>query len=437
MNEDKRVVITGIGPLTSLGIGKEALWNGIMNSRTGLIVFDWSLEEAGVDSFFIHKVQDFDISHFGLDEERLFEIKTWKEGQDELDLFYLMAAAKLALDDSGLTVSSLIGKDIGLILTHENPGLEQYTSKNFSEFYKFVKNNPDWSADMTIKNLLTHLYPRIAKSGYETQTFMFLYHIARVLDIHGFSLFTNNSCSSGLYALETASLLIKSQKSPVIVISASDRPGLYKYLWFKEMNMYSKNGKIKPFDTMADGFVFGEGAVGMVVERLDHALKRGAPIYGEYIGGGFIMEGWKITLPHITETHYQQTIINALKEAHVRPEDIDLICAHGVGNKVIDAYEARAIYDVFGSHDKGPPVTAFKPYIGHTLGGAALLETAISLLAMQNNIIPPVLNSTLIDKKKGINIVRKTLVKEIKKVLRICCGFAGFNSAAIFKKYEV
>ena len=437
MDEDKRIVITGIGPITSIGIGKEELWDAIMKERTGLTRENWVLNGEVIDSFFIHKIHDLDISRFNLNEDILFEIRKWKEGEEDIDLLYLMAAAKLALDDSRLTYSCQTNKDISLILTHENPGLEHFTSKNFIEFYRSVKNNPDLKRDITIKSLLTKLYPLIDKSGYETQSFMFLYHIARVLGIHGFSLFTNNSCSSGLYALEIASLLIRSHRSNVVVIASGDKGDVYKHLWFERLNMYSKDGKIKPFDTGADGFVFGDGAVGMVVESLDHALKRDAPIYAEYKGGGFLMEGWKITLPDITGTSYQQTIRGALKEANMTPKDIDLICAHGVGNRVIDAYEAKAISDELSFHNESPPVTAIKPYVGHNLGGAALLETSVALMAMQNSIVPSVINSTSIDKKMGINVVLRSFSKELKNVLKICCGFAGFNSAAIFQKYEV
>jgi 3-oxoacyl-[acyl-carrier-protein] synthase II len=149
------------------------------------------------------------------------------------------------------------------------------------------------------------------------------------------------------------------------------------------------------------------------------------------------MEGWKVAYPDITNHVYQQTIESALKQTHLMPNDIDLVCAHGVGSKIIDRYEAKAIIKVFGPYPSKPLITAFKPYLGHNLGGSALLETAIALLAMENQLVPPVLNTTIINHAIQIQPVRELQSVRLSKMMKICSAFAGFNAASIFKKIEV
>jgi 3-oxoacyl-[acyl-carrier-protein] synthase II len=221
------------------------------------------------------------------------------------------------------------------------------------------------------------------------------------------------------------------------VIAAADYPRLYKSLWFKNLNMYATDGKIKPFDQEANGFVLGDGGVGLVLESLDHAIERNAHIYAEYKGGAFLMEGWKVAFPDVTDNVYQQAIESALQQANWAPQEIDLLCAHGVGSKIIDRYEAKAITNVFGPYPSKPLITALKPYLGHNLGGSALLETAVSLLAMENNLVPPVLNTSTIHHAIEFQPVRTLQSVPLSKMMKICSAFAGFNAASIFEKIEV
>jgi 3-oxoacyl-(acyl-carrier-protein) synthase len=176
--------------------------------------------------------------------------------------------------------------------------------------------------------------------------------------------------------------------------------------------------------------------VGIVVEDLEHAKKRGAEIYAEYLGGGFDLEGWKITVPQLGSDSYQKAIQKALTQSNVSKDEIDLICPHGVGSQVIDYYEAKAITDIFGKSPKKPFITTFKPYVGHNLGGSALLEAAILLLSLKSNIIPPTLNYDEPEPKFNISLVKEKKEVELKTVMKACCAFAGFNAAAIFRKVQ-
>lgn len=430
--KNKRVVITGIGPITPIGNGKKALWQSILSKNTNVKLEKDLIYTENRDSFYKHKIESFDINTFGLKEDDIEYIKYWKKGSDAIDLYYLIAAIKLALDDSGL---EFLKKDneLSLVVTHENPGLSPFLANVFDNPFSIIKDNPD----IPKRDFFDKLYNICSRAGYETQPFMFLFHAARTFKVNRYSLFTSNACASGLYAIESASELIKCGKSPIAIVAASDHPDIYKYLWFKELNMYDKIGILKPFDKDAKGFVFGDGGSAVALEELEHAKERKAHIYAEYLGGGFSLEGWKVTTPKIGDNSYQNAISEALTISKRNKDDIDVVCAHGVGNPAIDYYEAKAITDTFGKKQKKPLITTFKPYIGHNLGGSTLIETIILLLAMENNTVPPVLNTNIVDPRFNIDLVKEETVVPITTVLKICCAFAGYNAASVFRKIKI
>ncbi len=431
MNKEKRVVITGIGPISSVGIGKENFWQGVLDQKVNLSREKVFIDEELWDEFYFHKVEGFDLSKFGLDKGRLDDIKAWKEGEEIIDLNYLIAAVKLALDDSKIDYK-VENNGISLVLAHENLGLMPFGYKVSNLAYDMLIGKK--RSDISKKDFIDKFYRSFLKSGYDIQTFADLFHVARVFNISEYSLFINNACASGLYALESAAQILKNRQAKVCVVAASDYPDIYKYVWFKGLGIYSKDGIIRPFCKDSTGLVFGDGGVGLVMEDYEHARDRNAQIYAEYLGGGFDLEGWKITVPQLGSDSYQKAITKAFVQAGVTKEDIDLICPHGVGYQVIDYYESLAITAIFGKHPKTPLISAFKPYIGHNLGASALIETAILLLALKNNIIPATLNCNNLDSKFNLDIITRTKEINLTTAAKVCSAFAGFNAAAIFKK---
>jgi len=429
--QNKRVVVTGVGPITSIGIGKKAVWDSLVSGQTNVQLEEWCVDGKLWEKFYLHRIDNFNITDFGISKEKLDAIKRWKEGEEVVDLYYLLAAVKLALDDSGLEYNSE-DNNIGCVISHENAGLEQYFSKVVDVTYNALSKG----AVIAKKRFCEIFHDSLDRDSYDLQTFMPLFHIQKTFGIHGYSLFINNACSSGLYAIENASQIIQSGRCPAVIIASADYPRIYKYLWFKELKMYAEDGKIKPFSNHANGFVFGDAAVGLVLEDLEHAQKRKAKIYGEYLGGGFSQEGWKITYPNPLDNFYQKAIEEALSFSKVSKEEVDLICAHGAANPIIDRYEARAITDTFGKRTKKPLITAFKPYVGHNLGGSALLETAMLLLCLEHNIVLPVINTPEINPKLNIELVQQKVEKKLNIVFKICTAFAGFNAAALFRRYN-
>ena len=432
-NNANRIAITGIGPISSIGVGIDKFWDGILTRKVNVELEKVYVENLLWHEFYAHKINHFDILNFGIDKDKLNDIKEWKDGEEIVDLNYLIAAIKLALDDSNTDYNQK-DNNIALVLAHENLGLMPFGYKISNLAYDMLIGKK--KDDISRRDFMDAFYKSFLKSGYDVQTFADLFHVARVFNISEYALFINNACSSGLYALEAASQIIKNNQARTVVVASSDKSDIYKYIWFKDLGIYSKDGKISPFSKDSNGIVFGDGGIGMVLEDMDYAMRRNTPIYAEYLGGGFDMEGWKITVPQLGSNSYQEAIKKAFRQANVTSNDIELLCPHGTGCSVIDYYEAKAITDIFGKSPEKPLIAAFKPYIGHTLGASALLETAILLLALKNNVIPPTLNYDNPDPKLNISLIAKQTNAELSIVAKICSAFAGFNAAAIFKKVK-
>lgn len=429
MFKNGRVVVTGLGPLCAIGAGKDEVWNSLIHYKTNIELDKAYIGDEYIGSFYKHKINNFDIHNYDIDEDLIKDIKDWKEGEEITDLYYLLASIKLALRDGKVECGD--GKNIGLIITHENPGLEQFMTKVIDSSFKITKAE----RDLTKGQFFAKLYDDCDRSAYDLQTFMFLFHSARIFNIHGFSLFINNACASGLFAIETAVQTIRSGKNKIVIVAGSDHPGIYKHLWLNGIGLCSENGKIKPFAKDRDGFIFGDGGAALVLEDYDHARDRRANIYAEYLGGGFVLESWKVTLPAVADAFYGDAIHKSLNESQVRPEEIDVINAHGAGTGVSDQYEANAITGIFGKDFEKPLVTTLKPYVGHNLGSCALLELVLQLIALEKDFVPPVLNCGEIDPKLNIRVLKEGIYsKEIKTVLKIACGFGGYDGAVVLRK---
>ncbi|MFC1703562.1 beta-ketoacyl-[acyl-carrier-protein] synthase family protein [Candidatus Omnitrophota bacterium] len=436
MSVKRRVVVTGLGPVSPLGFGKDIFWDSILKQRVVLEKEKFSIKKEVWDSFLLHKVVDFNFDKFFPDERIIEDIKSWKGHREDRLLLYLLASIKLALDDSKLSLINADSDDVGIFLTAEHPGFESFCQGLLEETLEFLEKQIASKKDFSKKDTFSHLYEKFVQHGYDLQTFMYLFLIAKAFGIHGYSLFTNNACASGLFAMDAAVNQIKYGKSKIAIVAGGDFScTMFKHLWFKTRGMYAEDGKIKPFSKKANGIALGDGAYAMVFEELEHALSRKAKIYAEYLSGGFSLEGWKVTLPLPGSLSYQKAIKQALDSSDLRPKDISLINPHGVGIKVTDAYEAKAITEIFGKKPKNL-VSAFKPFIGHNLGGSAIAETIITLLSMQKGIVPPTLNCDDVEDKYHIALVKALIKKQLNIVMKLSCGFAGYNGSVIFKKYD-
>jgi 3-oxoacyl-(acyl-carrier-protein) synthase len=428
----KRVAITGLGPICSLGYGASEVWDSLMKLRLNLVRERYLIDGEEWGTFHLHKMRDFDVRRFGIPEESLRFIRELRTvRKEDTDLYYFLAMISLALKDSGLRYDP---KDnaVGLLLTHENPGVETFFEELIDSAYELF--NKFAGKKMSKLALAQGLYDSgCEERGYNLQSFSYLFAAAKAFDLHGYSLFVNNACASGLFAIESAARQIRSGASPAVVVAAADNPTkVYKYLWFRKKGLYAEDGITRPFARDGSGIVFGDGGAALVLEDLEHARARKARVYGEYLGGGFSLEGWKITVPDVTGDYYERSLRMALDGSGVGADEIDFVNPHGVGMKITDAYEAKAIRNVFAG--RMPRVSAFKPLCGHNLGGSALLETAIALLALENGVIPATLNCDNVDEAMGLDIVTKNEEARMRTIAKMSCGFAGYSGVGIFRK---
>lgn len=425
MHDRTRIVITGLGPLTAIGKGADPFWEAIAAGRRGWTEHRVRIGDEEWVSYPLSRIEGFSLQdHFPPEPVAAY-------GEDR-DFQYILASAKLAIDDAGLGPGDL--RESGLVLTHEAPGLDRYLAGIFrtTESMRTAREAMGGPRDLAHR-----IYEEHKDAVYNLQSFMYLHNAAKVLGIHGYTLFVNNSCASGLYAIDIAARLIRTAAAERIVVAGSDAP-LFptKYLWFRDLGIYSPSGIMRPFDRRRDGMIFGDGGAGIVLESLDAARSRGARIRAEYLGGGFNQEGWKVTVPNVSEAYYRRALEAALADAGIAAGEVDLLNPHGAATALSDPYEARGITEIYGDWPERPRVTCFKPYFGHNLGASALVEAAALILSIEHDIVPRTLGVEEPDPKLRIRCATENEPGPLRIGVKMSNGFAGFNGVGVFGKVD-
>jgi 3-oxoacyl-[acyl-carrier-protein] synthase II len=420
---NSRIVITGIGPITNLGVGKESVWAGLQKGPGPFSRIRQTIGGQLWEEFPLATVNDDCLEFRAINNTR---IRALTGQESNRDLFLLSLSAKLALEDSGLTYSDDRNM-VGMVMSHENPGFDEYTKQIWTALER-----PPEDAIAPLE-YITSLYREVESAGYGTHSFVTLQQILALLHIHGPALCINNACSSGLFALETAVQWLNAEQADAMVVACGDSPRLLpRYLWLKKARSCTVDAVMRPFDRDRSGFVLGEGAGALVIETLDHARYRGAHIYAEYLGGSFHSDAWKLSLPAPSPNRYQLALEQALKRARVQPGDVDLVVPHGAATTISDKYEAEGITRVFGKNPRRPIVTALKPYVGHTLAGCSLIELILVMIATSHGTIPPTLNWTTADSQLCLEPLAEWRECSVNTWVKTATGFGGFNAACIF-----
>lgn len=399
-----RIAITGLGPICALGIGVAQVTNALRKRsppHMKRVVVDHALRR---DGFMVFSPKD---KHLTCSKAALNRLEGWFGPRPDPDIIYSTQAAELALRNAGLKYD-VDDNNISLYLVHENPGLERLFQATLQYVYR------THSPKESFKAFSRRVYRAVEEDTYNAQSFMFLYGVTKALGLHGYSQYLNNACASGLYAIEGAARQIQIGSTEVAIVAGVDWPSrfIYKNLWFDWQELRSPRSRITPFQIEADGFVLGDAACGIVLEDMERAEKRRAYIYAEYLGGGFHLEGWKVTAPAGNSRSYVKALEQAICDANLSISDIDVISPHGVGTRVVDAYEMNGLVSFFGNSLQRKQVVHLKPLLGHTLGVCGLIETCVLLLQLTSQ------------RKSNKNNVT---------ALKISSGFAGFNGAAIFR----
>ncbi|MET3978502.1 3-oxoacyl-[acyl-carrier-protein] synthase II [Mucilaginibacter sp. UYP25] len=415
--EFKRVVVTGLGALTPIGNTVPEYWNSLINGVSGA-AFIKSFDVEKFKTKFACEVKGFDAEGFlGRKEAR------------KLDPFvqYALYSTEEAVKDAGLDFDKLDTSRIGVIWGSGIGGLKTFLDEvvNFAKGDGTPKFNPFF-----IPKMIADIAPG---------------HISIKYGLRGPNFTTVSACASSNNSLIDAFNYLRLGKANMFITGGSEaiinEAGIGGFNAMHALSTRNEDPTTasRPFDLDRDGFVAGEGAGTIILEELEHALKRGAKIYAEMVGGGMSADAYHMTAPHPDGLGASLVMRAALEDAGLQPTDIDYVNVHGTSTPIGDPQEVKAITDAFGDHIYNINISSTKSMTGHLLGAAGAVEAIASILALQHGIIPPTINHFTDDPAfdPKINFTFNTAQKrEVNIVQSNGFGFGGHNASVIFKKYQ-
>ena len=408
----RRAVITGIGPITCIGSGRENFWNGVLAEKTG-----------------VSRISGFDPRPFQV--RCAGEIADWNPEEffspqriKRLDRYaqFAVASAQLALTDSGITYSQEKPQDrVGVSFGTALGGV----CKAEDQHIRYLKKGVHGINPM----LALQVFGGSAHSN-----------ISIEFGFRGVATTNSNSCASGTISVGEALRYIRDDFADVIVAGGAEAPlsvltvGAFDII--KTMSRCDDSAiASRPFDRLRDGFVIGEGAASLIVEELDHARARGAKIYAEVLGYSLNNDGFHMTKPLPTGESCVRAMRDALADAQIAPEQIDYINAHASSTQLNDSTETLSIKQVFGDHARKIPVSGTKGYHAHPLGATGAIEASICALALDQQWVPPTINYQNPDPACDLDVVpNHGRAAELNYILSNSFGFGGINACVIFGK---
>ncbi|MFM6976525.1 MAG: beta-ketoacyl-ACP synthase II [Sphingobacteriaceae bacterium] len=415
--ELKRVVITGLGALTPIGNTIPEFWEGLLNGVSGAAPIT-HYDTTNFKTKFACEVKNFDPEQF-MD----------RKDARKLDPFvhYALASTDEAVKDAQLDFEQLDTNRIGVIWGSGIGGLKTFTDEvtNFANGDGTPRFNPFF-----IPKMILDIAPG---------------HISIKYGLRGPNFSTVSACASSTNALIDAFNYVRLGMADIIISGGSEaiiyEAGMGGFNAMHALSTRNDDPKTasRPFDKDRDGFVAGEGAGTLILEELEHAKARGAKIYAELVGGGMSADANHITAPHPEGLGAKLVMTNALRDAGMTTADIDYINVHGTSTPLGDISETKAIQSLFGEDAYRLNISSTKSMTGHLLGAAGAIEAIASVLAVQNDIIPPTINHFTDDPEIDPKL-NLTFNKAQKRVVRAAqsntFGFGGHNASVIFKKYQ-
>jgi len=411
----RRVVVTGLGGVTPVGIGADAIWESAMAGRSGIgpiTLFDVSNQRCRIAG-----------------EVRGFQPERWMPAKHlkRMDDFarYAVAAAVMAVEDARLEITAENSRRIGVLLGNNNGGARTI----FRTVTAFNAEGPDAVSPFYITAITTSL-----GAG----------QVAIRLGVRGPNFTIGNACASGLNAIGEAWRYVREGTADAILAGGSDA-----LIDPSEIAGFANSRAItcsfndapekasRPFDRDRDGFVLSEGAVMLVVEALDHALARGARIYAEIVGYATGSEAFHIAAPLPNGLGAAACMQAALESAGLRPDDIDHINAHATSTPVGDVNETQGIKAVFGERAYAIPISATKSMTGHLIGASGALEALYVVKALETQMVPPTINLDHPDPECDLDYVPHVPRRvAMRHALTNSFGFGGANASGIFRRWE-
>ncbi|MCT4594874.1 MAG: beta-ketoacyl-ACP synthase II [Anaeromicrobium sp.] len=410
----RRVVITGIGAVTPVGIGKEEFWKNIKEGKSGIgLITNFDTENHSVK--IAGEVKDFDPLQF-IDKKEAKRMDKFTQ--------FGIAASKLAVKDAKLDLDKVEKEKFGVIIGSGIGGIQTFER----EFEKMSKKGPSRVSPFFIPMMITNI-----ASG----------HISMALGAKGPNTTVVTACASSTNAVGDAFKAIQRNDADIMITGgteASITP--LSIAGFTNMKALSTRNDepqkaSRPFDKDRNGFIMGEGAGMLVIEELEHAIKRGAHIYAEIVGYGMSADAYHITAPAPGGEGAARSMMNALKDGNVDPNELNYINAHGTSTPMNDKNETAAIKTVFKDHAKDIAISSSKSMTGHLLGAAGGVEAIVCALAIDENFVPPTINYTTPDEECDLDYVPNVgREMEVSYALSNSLGFGGHNATILLKKYK-
>jgi 3-oxoacyl-[acyl-carrier-protein] synthase II len=435
-NYKKRVVITGVGPVTPIGIGKEAYWESLAKGKSSFKRI--SFPERDMSSYRCQigaPIEGFEFSKYVNPTKHSKRLGRTSQ--------FAITAARLALIDAGMEMEE---KKEGNPDRHQPTG--EYELKKLDPFQIGVI----LGVGVEAMDLLERFHERFLSKGTRALSPFGLpniylsaitSHVTEYFTLRGTSYAVSTACASATHAMINSFLQIQGGGEDVMVTGGADACMTpYVFGGFDVLRAMSTRNDApekasRPFDRERDGFVMSEGAGVLVFEELDHAQKRGAHIYGEVIGWGMTADAYHLTDPDPDGRALGKAIKDALEMAGIHPEEIDYINPHGTSTVLNDRVETKAIKDIFGKHAYHIPISSTKSITGHMMGAAGGAEAIAVILAIEKGIIHPTLNYEFQDPECDLDYVpNQARKKEVRLGLSISAGFGGVNSAILIRKFE-
>ncbi len=412
----RRVVVTGVGPVTPIGTGKEEFWNNLIAGKSGVGIIT-RFDPTDFDVKIAGEVKDFDYAQF-IDK---------KEGKrmDRVTHF-AVAAAKLAVEDAKLDLEKINQVRAGVCVGSGIGGIETFVEQTT----KYVEKGPSKISPFFIPMEIPNM-----PAG----------QISIALGFKGPNTAIVTACATGTNCIGDAFRTIQYGDADLMIAGGTEAAiSPVAVAGFGNMKALSTNNDNPekascPFDKKREGFVMGEGAGVLVLEELEHAKARGAHIYAEICGYGMTADAYHITAPDPSGEMPAACIQAAVDDAGVKPEEVDYINAHGTSTHRNDLNETLATKKVFGEHAYKMAISSNKSMMGHLLGAAGGVEAIATVMTIENSIIPPTINYEDPDLEEGLdldyvpNVARKS---EVNVAISNSFGFGGHNATILFKKYK-
>ena len=413
MNGKRRVVVTGLGALTPIGLTIEEFWKNLLAGKSGAGPITY-FDASRYDTHFACELKGFNPTDY-LD----------RKAAQRMDPFaqYANISADIAIADAKLSAKEMDPDRIGVVYGSGIGGMKTYDT----QFNNYIQGGPGRISPFFIPMLI----PDIA--------------CGQISIKHGFkgpNYATVSACATGSHAIGDAFRIIQYGDADAMVCGGAEAPitpmGLGGFNSMKALSTRNDAPETasRPFDLNRDGFVMGEGGGTLVLEELESAKKRGARIYCEMVGVGFTADAYHMTAPPEGGEGAVRSMRRAINDAGITPDQVDYINVHGTSTPLGDISETRAIKTVFGDHARKLSISSTKSMTGHLLGAAGAVEAIISILTLVHGIIPPTINYETPDPNCDLDYTPNTAVKrEVGYAMSNTFGFGGHNATLLMRKY--